>query len=231
MAASKEGPLLTPRDWHDVQRAYSGSLPYNYAVIDDFLRADVCSLVHSGLVAHWGWRYKNWSSEHLHNNQPNIPEAPVIAEEVLSNLPELLGGRELITYWALMYKKNTPGRVHADTAGITLTVWLTPDSHNLDPTSGGLVLYDVKRPDELLAHEHLVSEWSEPYVEQHTKGDRIRVPYRCNRAVLFDGKTFHHTDTLRFAHDSPHSHRINLTFAFDVPETYMERMQPYLGGI
>lgn len=37
--------------------------------------------------------------------------------------------------------------VHADSATVNLNFWLTPDEANLDPTSGGLVVYPKVPPN------------------------------------------------------------------------------------
>lgn len=41
----------------------------------------------------------------------------------------------------------------------------------------------------------------------------IRVPYRANRAVIFDSDLFHQTDTIRFK-DGYRNRRINVTQLF-----------------
>jgi hypothetical protein len=35
---------------------------------------------------------------------------------------------------------------HADFAAVNVNIWLTPDSANLDPTSGGMDVYDAEAP-------------------------------------------------------------------------------------
>lgn len=37
--------------------------------------------------------------------------------------------------------------VHADDARVNLNFWVTPDDANLDPTSGGLVVYPKEPPN------------------------------------------------------------------------------------
>ena len=38
--------------------------------------------------------------------------------------------------------------VHADNAAVNLNFWVTPDDANLDPSSGGLVVYPKAPPAE-----------------------------------------------------------------------------------
>jgi hypothetical protein len=150
-----------------------------------------------------------------------------IGDELLRCCPGLLHGLALMTHWALLYHRDTPGNVHADDAAFSLTVWLTPDEFNLDPTTGGLTLYDVKRPVEMMPHEYLIAGSSGPYVAAHTRGQRAYVPYRGNRAVLFDARTFHVTSTPRFADGDVTQKRLNLSLAFDDPAAAATRLAPY----
>jgi len=78
-----------------------------------------------------------------------------------------------------------------------------------------------------MPHEYLVAGSSVPYVTARTRGERAYVPYRCNRAVLFDARTFHATRTPRFAGDSVMQKRLNLSLAFDDRVAANTRLAPY----
>lgn len=215
--------LKDSHDWNQIQKNYKSSFPYNYAIIDNFLEPDLCKLLHQRLYKHWAWRYKDWVSDHLHNSRLNIPEIFSIAETVKLCCPELFYNLELLTHWALMYTKNKPGQIHSDRTGINLNLWLTPDKYNLEPSRGGLVLFDVKADITQMTAKQLSSpSWSEKYVNERTKGEKVIIGYKCNRAIIFDSKTFHQTDVLNFADEGVESHRINLSFAFDRPKNQSE---------
>jgi hypothetical protein len=219
--------MLTERNWKEVEQALRVSNPYNYVVIDDFLKPDFCRVLREKLLNHWGWRYKNWASQNLHNTRPNIPEVFLIARDLKLACFELLEEKELIAHWALMYHRNIAGGVHADNAAFTLTLWLTPDEYNLDENTGGLILYDVKRYPEMMPHEHLSYTNSEGFVQQNTRGEKVIINYKYNRAVLFDAWTFHKTDTLNFSQQGIDSYRINLSLAFENITVETQRMGTY----
>jgi len=44
-------------------------------------------------------------------------------------------------------KKNSGIDIHADPSKITINMWLTPDESNLDPETGGLVVYKKNGTD------------------------------------------------------------------------------------
>ncbi|MGH3568994.1 MAG: hypothetical protein ACRDRH_23810 [Pseudonocardia sp.] len=224
VSASK---LLIDRDWNAVTNRYRDSQPYNYAVLDNFLQKDVIDSVRAQLLTQWGWQYKNWQAQELYVRDPGIPEIPVIAEQLKSSLPDLLGDYEFVRCWAFMHQRNAGLAVHADNGAVTLDLWITPDEYNLDRTTGGLVFFDVKRAPDMMIHEFNTVEWAERYFAEETRGCSEKVGYRFNRAVLFDAGTFHQSDIVRFIATGADTYRINLSLLFDDPEEFARRRAAY----
>ena len=148
-------------------------------------------------------------------NQPLLMQ---VAQEIRSAFPEAIGDHELTHVWAYKYESAMQGiAAHADAAAVNINVWLTPTEANLDPTTGGLVVYKI------LPYEGW--SWENGGRGEHTKIDSFlakhaasnwTVPYQRNRAVMFDSALFHKTDGFRFKSDYK-SRRINLTFLFGKP--------------
>ncbi len=223
-----ESSPIAPRNWQSVLEVYQASAPFNYAVMDNFLHPDICHKLHQELLNHWGWSYQ----EHLEypvisNTAPEIETIFMIAESLKAHCSSLLVGYELVEHWALIYPKNAPGKVHSDIGAITLNIWLTPEQYNLDSSSGGLIFFDVKRQSEPASNQSVSYLWSEQYLKNFTQGQKATVNYKWNRALLFDAKTFHQTDTFCFANLKPDSHRINLSLAFDNPELYGDHVDSF----
>lgn len=137
-----------------------------------------------------------------------------IAEELQTALGEALNGYQLAQWWGFAYDARLPGTdIHGDDADFTLNLWITPDSANLDPSTGGIVVWDKTAP----------SNWS--FNDYNSGGDRVKqflrdqnaeskiIPYRANRAVLFEGHLFHQTDEFTFAPGFANRRR-SLTFLF-----------------
>ncbi|MDA0661691.1 MAG: tetratricopeptide repeat protein, partial [Proteobacteria bacterium] len=123
-----------------------------------------------------------------------------IADEFRQALPELLGPHPLTQAWAFKGLRGTePIDVHADDAAVSLNFWITPDTANRNPDTGGLVVYREPPP----------ADW--PIVDYTADRARIRsflaaqgetalrVGYAENRAVLFDSRLFHGSDAPDFA--------------------------------
>lgn len=216
---------IAPQNWQLVLEAYNSSAPYNYAVIDNFLHPDVCQQLHQELLNHLGWSYQGHAEQPvLSNMKPDIETILTIAESLKFHCPYLFSDYELVEYWALMYPKNGSGKIHSDIGALTVNVWLTPEQYNLDSSGGGLVFFDVKRPSANSSNESLPYLWSEQYLKDFTKGEKVSISYKYNRALIFDAKTFHQTDNFSFANIKPESHRLNLSLAFDHPVTYCTRV-------
>jgi tetratricopeptide (TPR) repeat protein len=138
-----------------------------------------------------------------------------ISREFHEKMPQVFSGHALEEIWAFKYDSRMARgiNVHADFARVNLNFWITPDEANLDPTSGGLVIYDTPAPQTWSFQEYN----SEPeriyaFLEANQAGKRI-VPYRCNRAVLFNSNLFHETDAIHFK-EGYENRRINITCLF-----------------
>lgn len=141
-----------------------------------------------------------------------------IADDLRRALPNIFKDYPLTQLWAFKYDSMLDGiELHADIAAVNLNFWITPDDANLDPASGGLVVWDKAAPPEWSFDEFNTSSAAgQARIEQFLQrsgAQAVRVPYRQNRAVLFDSDLFHRTDTIRFR-DGYENRRINVTMLF-----------------
>lgn len=138
-----------------------------------------------------------------------------LAHQLSERLPRIFQGHPLKYMWAYKYDSNFEGiHTHADEAAVNVNLWITPDEANLDPSSGGLVIFTAKPPDDMDFSQYNTDT---AFVEEHllkpTNFANVTVPYRQNRAVLFDSALFHHTDKFRFK-EGYKNRRINLTLLY-----------------
>ena len=171
-------------------------------VIDDFLTPDALDQLQKFCLESTVWRHPYKFGYVGAFPQDGFASVSLfaIAEELLAALGEAFGGYQLAQWWGFAYDAQLPGTdIHGDDADFSLNVWITPDSANLDPNRGGLVVWDKTAP----------SDWT--FDDYNSGGDRVRqflqdhnaestvIPYRVNRAVLFEGHLFHRTDDFAFA--------------------------------
>jgi tetratricopeptide (TPR) repeat protein len=137
-----------------------------------------------------------------------------IADEIRGAFPDLLGQHPLTQAWAFKgLAAKSAIEAHADDAAVSINFWVTPDRANRNPDGGGLVVCRVPAPAAWHVHGYDVDKATiAAFLDRHV-GDNLVVPYRQNRAVLFEARLFHRSDATDFA-PGYENHRINLTLLF-----------------
>ncbi len=143
-----------------------------------------------------------------------------IAQELREAFPGIFHALPLSYMWGFKYDSSLTGiNIHADEAAVNVNFWLTPDEANLDPAHGGLVVWDVAAPldwdfDKFNANTDAMRDFL-----AKNGATSVTVPYRANRAVIFDSDLFHETDTIHFA-DGYTNRRINVTMLYGQRERH-----------
>lgn len=139
-----------------------------------------------------------------------------IAEELRRTLPRIFGNHRLTQAWAFKHDSTRRGlNIHADAAAVNVNFWITPNEANLDPDTGGLVVYDKEAPKEWNFKDYN-SDQNKPKILSWLKeagAEAVRIPYRANRAIVFNSDLFHETDEISFKDDYL-SRRINITLLY-----------------
>ena len=137
-----------------------------------------------------------------------------IADEIRGTFPELLGKHPLSQAWAFKgLETGAAIEAHADDAAISVNFWVTPDEANISTGRSGLAVCRVPPPVAWDVKDYDADR--EPiaaFLEQHAN-ETLIVPYRENRAVLFQSRLFHCSDATEFA-TGYENHRINMTLLF-----------------
>jgi tetratricopeptide (TPR) repeat protein len=215
------GPTLNPRDANgDVSGRWRRSSP-KIVVIDDFLTSEALD----GL-RRFCWGSTMWAKAYKGGYLGAFPEfgfaCPLlfqIADELRRTYSAVFASHPLTQLWAFKYDSQLPGiELHADFAAINVNFWITPDDANLDPKSGGLVIWDKAAPlDWDFAKYNTDTSAAREFLAR--SGARsVTVPYRSNRAVIFDSDLFHQTDRIVFKQGYL-NRRINITLLYGRRET------------
>ena len=231
--------LLTPRKWTHVEQQWYGEDP-NHAnpgvvVIDNLLSPETLQRVREYLLVSTMWyeaktpRYGNYLGAYLGDGMFDTLLNEV-AFELHKAMPRVMKDHALKQMWSYKYESSpnnvgdedesgrTGVHVHADDAMINVNIWLTPNEANLEPSSGGLVVYTMKPPPEWmdwLDFSDFNSNWEniDKYILRPSEYENVTIPYKQNRAVIFDSFLFHKTDRYRFK-SGYENRRINLTFLY-----------------
>jgi tetratricopeptide (TPR) repeat protein len=211
-----DGTAVNPANRNpSISEAWQRARP-QLVVVDDFLTPEALQGLRRFCLESTIWQ-KPYEGGYLgafpeHGFAP--PLLAQIAEEMRGVYPDILLDHPLLHFWAFKYDSALQGiKAHADFAAVNVNFWITPDEANLDPEHGGLLVWDAVAPlDWDFARYNAADKDIQELLEKQTPR-AITVPYRCNRAVIFDSDLFHQTDVIRFK-PGYENRRINVTLLF-----------------
>lgn len=192
-------------------------------VIDDFLTPEALEEIRRFCLESTVWnanRYPNGRLGSFFDSGFNCPLLLQVAEELRMSFPRIIGQRHrLRQLWGFKYPPRLPAdsTIHADFAAVNVNFWITPERANRNPRTGGLIIYDVDAPREwdfTTYNERLdlIKEFL-----RRRRADVIHVPYRQNRAIIFNSDLFHATAEVDFE-PAYVNRRINITMLYGVRE-------------
>lgn len=213
-AAIETGALNPAVDFGGVERSYRQS-DGGIAVVDEFLSREALRSLRAYCLETTFWfdytKAGGYSGAYMEHGFGSELLLQIIAE-LRNAMPGLLGPHPLKQMWAYIYEAGLTGiTAHADQAALNLNFWLTPDAANLDPDSGGLIIFTREAP----AESDFAAYNSRPREIEAFVSDSpfVVVPHRCNRLVLFNSNLIHKTDDFRFRPGLT-NRRINITMLF-----------------
>ncbi len=214
-----QGPLVNPAlDWQAIESQYLDGSPA-LAVVDDLLAPAALAALRAFCLESTIWN--ELKGGYLGAYMPDGFSGRLllsIADELRATMPRVIRDHPLQGMWAYKYDSRHPGMgVHADAGAVNINFWLTPDEANLDPASGGLAVYTPQHAlDRRLAHLDAGHEAIHAGLAA-AGAKRQSIPYRANRAVIFDAGLFHESDAFRFRAGYV-NRRVSVTLLFGTPK-------------
>ena len=208
------GSAINP-DRADIAAQWERNRP-QLVVIDDFLTAAALEKLR---LFCWGstiWRhiYSDGYLGAFPETGLGCPLLAQIADEMRLAYPTIFQDHPLRRLWAFKYDSKLKGiKLHADFAAVNVNFWITPDDANLDPAGGGLVVWDVPAPLDWDFNRYNNDVAASREFLARAGARSTTVPYRANRAVIFDSDLFHETDRITFK-EGYLNRRINLTLLY-----------------
>lgn len=212
-----QGALNPDLDAADVERRYHASHP-EILVIDALLRPEA---VHA--LRQFCWESTIWKKDYddgyigaFLSEGFSSPLLLQVAEELRTIFPGIFRRHRLLHAWAFKQDgTRRPLNVHADAAAVNVNFWITADEANLDPSRGGLIVWNKEAPKEWDFNVYNSKAFKPKIMEflERTGASPVKVPYRENRALIFNSDLFHESDVCTFR-DDYESRRINVTFLY-----------------
>ena len=211
-----QGPAVNPKlDSNLIQGNYHLSKP-EITYFDDFLTKDALRLLRDYCLESTIW-YTSYDNGYLGAMLGNGFASPLLAQivdELPQALPDIFGGHKLNQAWAFKYDSELTGiNLHADFAAVNVNFWITPDAALEDETAGGLVVWDKEAPLDWDFEKYNADEPAMRQFLQESNANPVRIPYRENRALVFNSDLFHETDRIAFR-PGYENRRINVTLLY-----------------
>ena len=196
---------------------------YGLTYIDNFLSPLALESLRKFFLGSTIWfsiKPAGWIGAYLGEGLEN-PLILQIAEELSRKFPAIIKDYPIKQIWAYKYDSRakeedsllTGIHVHADQAAVNVNFWITPDEANLNPNSGGIIVYDVEAPRNW-SHKSYNSDVKKIREEiKKNKKNTTVIPYKENRAVIFNSDLFHETDNYEFK-EGYTNRRINVTILY-----------------
>ena len=211
------GSCINPdKNWQDVEDEYFNS-SNQIMYIDNFLSEEALIELREFCLVSKVWN-KEYQEKYLGAFSANGFISPIhlqIAKDLQLKLPKLFGPHNFSQFWGFKYDA-TLGKginIHADFAIHNLNFWITPDEYNNNKNLGGLKVYDAPAPDNWTFKDYNNNDEKVYKFLKDNNAKCTNVPYKFNRAVLFNSAYFHETDEIDFK-DEYEGRRINNTYLF-----------------
>ena len=196
---------------------------FGLTYIDNFLSSKALESLRKFLLESTIWfdiKENGYIGAYLKEGLAN-PLIIQIADELRKSFPKIFKEYPINQIWAFKYdsraKNNNSSlkgiNVHADFAAVNVNFWITPTAANLNTNSGGLIVYDVEAPKGWDFKTYNNDEKKIKEELKKSKGNTKIIPYKENRAVIFNSNLFHETDNYEFK-EGYENRRINVTILF-----------------
>ena len=196
---------------------------FGLTYIDNFLSKKALNSLRNFLYESTIWfdvKKDGYLGTYLINGLAN-PLIFQIADELRKKFPKIFKSYSINQIWAYKYDSRAKNKdsslkginVHADYAAVNVNFWITPKEANLNPKSGGLIVYDVEAPEDWDFNTYNNNEKRIREELKKSKGKTKVIKYNENRAVVFNSNLFHETDSYEFK-EGYKNRRINVTILF-----------------
>ena len=209
------GGALNPElDYPAIEARFEQAAP-GIVVVDDFLRPEALAALrrycHRSTIWFGYGKVRGYCGAYMQDGFGNALLLQ-LARELQDKLPTVVGPHYLNQMWGYIYDQRMAGiTAHADPAAVNLNFWIVPDEASLAPDIGGLVVSKREAPAEWdFAEYNNRPEVLDRYMDD---SEQVRVPYRCNRMVMFNSNLVHKTDEFEFRPGFT-NRRINITMLF-----------------
>jgi tetratricopeptide (TPR) repeat protein len=213
------GDVLNPDlDRAAIEAAYHGD-GQEIAIVDNVLTPETMERLRTFLNDSSVWHQWRFAKENGYLGARmadgfSCPLIVQISEAFRTAFPSIFKQHTLRMVWAFKHSERIEGvPIHADFAAVNVNLYTTPDEANLDPDTGGLLVWPVKAPLDWEFSQFNSDEGAMERLVAESGAPMVRAAHRQNRIVMFNSDYAHQTDELHFK-PGYMNRRINVTMLF-----------------
>lgn len=204
--------VLRERDWERVlDPLFSSDAPDRHVILDGVLDPDALTELRSDLLSSWAWQYRAQPGYVLCLSPPESAIISAATRRLIDILDRFRPGLEACEKWAFLHQRPFEEFVHSDIGTYVWTLWLTPEKWDRSPTTSGLRLFPLARPQGMPNRR----ESTLAYFQANPVSMSTYIPYQENRAVMFPASTFHSIGPCDFDASDVDSMRCSLSVFLD----------------
>jgi len=167
--------------------------PQNITVLDNFFTDECLKILRYRVLygKYFDQKYDGYLAIDYFKNQDYLTDLIVKELNKKIKLPPFQRA------WRFVYNYETKGvNIHCDPPLINLNVWVSSDKGIKDKSKNGLNIYKIKPPKNWTRNE-----WNSNFTKSLNyiklkKIKPIKIEYKSNRAVFFDGAYFHNSNNV-----------------------------------
>jgi len=184
--------------------------PEEITVMDNFFTPECLKILKYRILyaKYWDTRYPGYYALDY------FPQQDYMSSLIANELKMKLDLPEFIRAWSFVYDNNSNGvHLHCDPSIVNLNIWLTDTDCVKNFSKNGLLIYKLKPPSTWNRDEwNTYDSKSKKYIASKNI-DPIKIEYKGNRAVFFDGAYFHSSDGVSMK-DGVENKRVSFTMLF-----------------
>lgn len=209
-------PINPNIDWREVDIAYATN---HVVVIDDFLQPEYTLRLRDFMLFFSKKEdyYKDYAAVNFYRNTKDRVWFPLLSDIVDEARKKMYCLRSLSFQraWAFIYDTMSNGvDIHADDAAINLNFWVTPDeSIEHAEHKNGLDIWKIYPPKDWDYQSYNRNARTSALYIAEQGGEKVSIPYKFNRMIMFDSMYFHKTQPVR-SKPGYENRRINYTFLY-----------------
>jgi hypothetical protein len=141
---------------------------------------------------HFDKKYENYFALH------HYPGEDYLSDLIVKELPQKVDLPKFQRGWTFVYLHNNVKGVdlHCDPSIVNMNVWISSDESVSDIHKNGINIYKVLPPSDWNRQDwNSNSNKSREFVKSKNVKP-IKIPYKSNRAVFFNGAYFHETNDI-----------------------------------